>query len=104
MCNDVLKGLRLDTQENIDKLILPSIVRNSLHNGGLFVGYQNQNESRTIEGHTFNFTHNTSVEHVHWEDIIFFLDKIVDVLDLILAHNDVTVNSIARIDRTNYVI
>ena len=104
VCDDVLKGLQLDTQENIDKLILPSIVRNSLHNGGLFVGYRGQNTSRTVDGHTFDFTHNTPVKHVHWEDIIFYFDKIVDVLDLILAHNDVTVNTIPRIDRTNYVI
>lgn len=76
-----------DKQEKIDSMIVPSLVRNSLHSSGFHKGYKNKDSEYTIKNILFRFKHDKQNGYSNWRHLIFYFDNIIDITSKILEKN-----------------
>ena len=67
--------------EKIHALVLPSIVRNTLHSGGIYRNEMNDSLELTVKNITFKFENNKPHDYSSWREIIFYFHNVVDVID-----------------------
>lgn len=93
---DILEELELGKKrsENHNKMIFPSYLRNSFHNGGDYLGHQGNDDEGRIDGINFIFKNNEEMIYGSHYHIYFFCNGILDVIDLILKHEKVGKNHI----------
>lgn len=74
-----------DPKEHRDGLQVTSKLRNTFHNRGINLGYKGADESITLKGVTYNFTHNDIVKgHASWDYICHgFASALSTVLELV---------------------
>ena len=84
--NHVIKNLDLkDKTEKLDSLILPSIVRNTLHSAGVYRNLKNKVRELKVKNISFKFEHNKPHSLASWREIIFYLDNVIETTDEILS-------------------
>ena len=65
-------------QKKVDAIKGPYLIRNSLHNWGIFT---DNDDNVTVRGKNYKFENGKYQEFVHWENICMFLDELIDVVD-----------------------
>jgi hypothetical protein len=75
----LLKRTNLQTHENL--LDLLRLVRNTIHNNGVYFHKSGLNESVTYKGKDYNFNIGSSVDFMTWD---FIFELITDVEDLVV--------------------
>jgi hypothetical protein len=72
-------------KEHSDGLRVISKLRNTFHNRGIHIGYNDTDETITVKGITYNFTHNDIVRgHASWDYICHgFACALSTVLELV---------------------
>lgn len=71
-------------EEKKHSLIIPSIVRNTLHSSGFYKGYKDQDVEYTIKNILFRFKHDKQNGYSNWRHLIFYFNNIIDITDEIL--------------------
>lgn len=74
-------------EEKLHSLVVPSIIRNTLHSSGYHKGYRNQDSEYTIKNILFKFEHGKQNGYSNWRYLIFFFNNVIDVTDEILEKN-----------------
>lgn len=78
----IIKNSTLDKKtEKIHALILPSIVRNTLHSQGIYRNERYPTLVLTVKNISFKFENNKPHEFSSWREIIFYFNNIVDIVD-----------------------
>jgi len=81
----VINNLPLkDKKEKLDVLILPSIVRNTLHSQGV---YKNKKESKkefTVKNILFKFEDGKPHDYTSWRHLFFYFNNIIEQVEEIL--------------------
>jgi hypothetical protein len=75
-------------------MYFPAIVRNSLHNAGI---YDEDNTPGKIRGINFEFIEEKGIQYASWRNLYFFCDNIIDVLEEILKHKSLGNQPIPRL-------
>lgn len=79
-CKDLKKNLKFKTNEEFNVLYFPYLVRNSMHNEGT---HRDKFASGKIEKYRFTFYPDKPVHYYSWNHIVFFCDKIIELLEKI---------------------
>jgi len=82
ICKDLKKNLEFKTDKEYNILYFPYLVRNSMHNEGI---HRDKFASGEIDKYRFTFQPGKPVHYYSWNHIIFFCDKIIEVLETIFA-------------------
>lgn len=77
-CKDLKKNLEFKTDEEYNILYFPYLVRNSMHNEGI---HKDKFASGKIDKYTFTFNPDKTVHYYSWNHIVFFSEKIIEVLE-----------------------
>lgn len=78
----IINNSTLDNKtEKIHALILPSIVRNTLHSRGIYRNEKNSTLVLTVKNISFKFENNKPHDFSSWREIIFYFNNIIDVID-----------------------
>jgi len=67
--------------EKIDALILPSIVRNTLHSGGVYRNTKRAELELIVKKISFKFKNNEKHDRSSWREIIFYFDNVIEIID-----------------------
>jgi len=87
----IINNSSLDNKtEKIHTLILPSIVRNTLHSQGIYKNEKNPTLVLTVKNISFKFENNIPHDFSSWREIIFYFNSIIDVIDEIFKTKDYT--------------
>lgn len=87
-------GMRGQDGEKYRILYFPAIVRNSLHNAGI---YDEDDTPGKIKGINFKFIEGKGIRYASWRNLYFFYDNILDVLEEILKHKSLGNQPIPRL-------
>jgi len=85
-------------QQRIDYLNFPARIRNCLHASGY---HTEENYSVNIGGKDYDFIKGQKINFVTWTEIIFFLNKLIDVLEEILNLKRFT--DVTKIEKYNFL-
>ena len=82
--------LRLQgADEWIDMLDLFRLMRNMIHNNGVYFHKTGTDFSVTYKGTAYRFKHGQKIDFVYWDLCLAILDDVLDLLTAILAHGRV---------------
>jgi hypothetical protein len=79
---ELFPRLTAQAPNSADLLTLLRLTRNTIHNNGVYVSKQQQDEHVTYEGTIYDFTHMKPINFVNWT---FLIERLDDVRELLVS-------------------
>ncbi len=83
LATNLLDDLQLRGDE-LQRLNVPALIRNTLHNNGIHTGFKNSDTVVTIEEVTYEFRHGKPVHYASWQHIAHALESALGVVERVL--------------------